>query len=53
MAIASDYPKLEIIVLDDCSQDRTAEIIRNFAHDGVRFIQSEDNKDNWLDKNKA
>src|SRR4029077_9013676 len=33
--LAGDYPKLEIIVLDDCSQDRTSEIIRRFAHDGV------------------
>ena len=31
--IASDYPKLEILVLDDCSQEkRTPEIIRQFAH---------------------
>jgi hypothetical protein len=37
--IANDYPKLEIIVLDDCSINRrTPEIIRSFAHDGVRFV---------------
>lgn len=52
--VASDYPKLEIIVLDDCSQNaRTPEIIREFAHDGVRFLGGEEPKDNWLAKNQA
>ncbi|TAH36737.1 glycosyltransferase [Candidatus Saccharibacteria bacterium] len=53
--IASDYPKLEIIVLDDCSVNRrTPEIIRGFAQDGVRFIQGgEPNEVNWLAKNHA
>lgn len=52
--IASDYPKLEIIVLDDRSQTkRTPEIIRSFAHDGVRFIQGEEPSDTWLPKNAA
>lgn len=52
--IASDYPKLEIIVLDDCSQNtRTPEIIRSFAHDGVRFLAGEATKEHWLAKNQA
>ncbi|HSW98708.1 MAG TPA: glycosyltransferase [Candidatus Saccharimonadales bacterium] len=52
--IASDYPKLEVIVLDDCSQTkRTSEIIRGFAHDGVRFVQGEEPSDTWLPKNQA
>jgi len=52
--IASDYPKLEILVLDDCSQNkRTPEIIRGFAHDGVRFIQGDEPSDVWLAKNQA
>ena len=52
--IASDYPKLEILVLDDCSQNRhTPEIIRSFAHAGVRFIQGRPTEDNWLAKNQA
>lgn len=51
---ASDYPKLEIIVLDDCSQNkRTPEIIRSFAHDGVHFLAGEVPGDNWLAKNFA
>ncbi len=52
--IASNYPKLEILVLDDCSQTkRTPEIIRSFAHDGVRFIEGGEPSDTWLPKNHA
>lgn len=52
--ISSDYPKLEILVLDDSSQNkRTPEIIRSFAHDGVIFIQGSEPEVNWLAKNQA
>lgn len=52
-AIGSDYPKLEILVLDDCSQDRTSQLVRSFAHDGVQFIQGETPAQGWLGKNQA
>lgn len=52
--IASDYPKLEIIALDDRSADRrTPEIIRGFAHDGVRFVQGDEAPFGVLPKNHA
>jgi glycosyl transferase family 2 len=51
--LASDYPKLEVIVLDDCSQDKTSQIIRSFAHDGVRFVLGDEPRPNWLAKNQA
>jgi hypothetical protein len=52
--IASDYPKLEILALDDRSQTRrTPEIIRAFAHDGVRFLQGREPAETWLPKNQA
>ncbi len=52
--IASTYPKLEILVLDDCSQNKhTPEIIRSFAHDGVRFVAGKIPPANWLAKNYA
>lgn len=51
--VASNYPKLEILVLDDDSQDTTAEIIRSFAQDGVRFVKWESIDGNWLSKNRA
>lgn len=51
---ASTYPKMEIIVLDDCSSNpRTAEILRDYAHDGVRFIRGSESEDRWLAKNHA
>lgn len=53
--VASNYPKLEIVVLDDCSAvRRTPEIIRSFAHSGVRFIQGTPPEETrWLAKNWA
>lgn len=52
--IASNYLKLEILVLDDCSQNKhTPEIIRGFAHDGVRFIAGKTPPPHWLAKNYA
>ncbi|MDZ7744968.1 MAG: glycosyltransferase family 2 protein [Candidatus Saccharibacteria bacterium] len=51
--LANNYPKLEILVLDDCSQDQTAAIIKDFAHDGVRFINGEEPAFGWLAKNQA
>jgi glycosyltransferase involved in cell wall biosynthesis len=52
--ISRTYPKLEILVLDDCSQDkRTPEIIRGFAHAGVRFISGSEPPKSWLAKNFA
>lgn len=51
--LASNYPKLEIIVLDDCSHDRTPDIIKGFAHDGVRFIKGAEPGEDWLAKNQA
>jgi glycosyltransferase involved in cell wall biosynthesis len=51
--LANNYPKLEVIVLDDCSGDDTPEIIKKFAHDGVRFVPGSAPKKRWLAKNQA
>lgn len=51
--LANNYPKLEIIVLDDCSHDKTAEVIKSFAHDGVRFVKGYEPGKRWLAKNQA
>lgn len=52
--VQSNYPKLEILVLDDNSQDRrTPEIIRGFAQQGVRFLAGEEPPRGWLAKNYA
>ena len=53
--VASDYPKLEIIVLDDHSSDkRTPETIRGFAEKGIRFVSGrQPDESRWLAKNYA
>ena len=51
--LASDYEKLEVLVLDDSSTDETPHIIRSFAHAGVRFIPGKPLPDGWLGKNHA
>ncbi len=51
---ASSYPKFEVLVLDDCSQNkRTPEIIRAFAQAGVRFLAGKAPPGQWLAKNYA
>lgn len=52
-ALDDEYPKLEILVYDDESQDKTADIIKQFAHDGVRFIKGSAIPEKWLAKNFA
>ncbi|MCL5112993.1 MAG: glycosyltransferase [Patescibacteria group bacterium] len=52
--IDCDYPKLEILVLDDCSSSpKTAQIIRQFSHDGVIFVQGNTPPKDFLAKNYA
>ncbi len=51
--IASDYEKLEVIVLDDSSVDDTSIIIKSFAHAGVRFVEGSPLPEGWLGKNHA
>ncbi len=51
--LASDYPKLEVLVLDDCSQDNTSEIIKGFAQKGVRWLAGDPPQHGWLAKNQA
>lgn len=51
--IASDYPKLEIIVLDDESRDETSILIKSYASSGIRFIEGKKLPSGWLGKNYA
>lgn len=52
-ALSTSYKKLEILVLDDCSHDKTPEVIKGYAHQGVRFINGKEPRDDWLAKNAA
>lgn len=51
--LASDYKKLEVVVLDDESVDNTSSLIRSFAKDGVRFVEGSTPPAGWLGKNYA
>jgi chlorobactene glucosyltransferase len=51
--LRSNYPKLEVLVLDDCSQANSSDIIRKFAHRGVRFIKGKVPPESWIAKNYA
>lgn len=51
--INNNYPKLEIIVLNDASNDKTSSLIKAFAHDGVRFVEGKALPSGWLGKNHA
>jgi glycosyltransferase involved in cell wall biosynthesis len=52
--LQNNYPKLEILVLDDCSQNkRTPDIIKQFAHDGAEFVEGGLPPEDWLAKNYA
>lgn len=51
--VASSYPKLEVVVLDDLSGDDTSVLIKSFAHAGVRFVEGAALPSGWLGKNHA
>lgn len=53
--LKSDYPHIEIIVLDDNSKDRTYPIIKEFSktHDSLRIIKGKKLPPGWNGKNWA
>lgn len=53
--IKQEYSNIEIIVFDDQSEDRTREIVKEFAATDtrIRLISSEDLPEGWLGKNYA
>lgn len=51
--VAQDYTPLEIIVLDDRSDDDTAARVARFAGRGVRLLAGEPLPDGWTGKNWA
>jgi cellulose synthase/poly-beta-1,6-N-acetylglucosamine synthase-like glycosyltransferase len=54
-SLAIDYPreKLQIIVISDASEDRTDEIVRSFAGEGVELLRMPDRSGKTLGLNEA
>ncbi|HTU71132.1 MAG TPA: glycosyltransferase [Candidatus Baltobacteraceae bacterium] len=50
--LAQDYPDLDVIVLDDCSEDRTAAIVARVAAEDprLRLIHGEPLPEGWVGK---
>lgn len=51
--VNSNYPKLEVIVLDDRSGDNTSALIKSFASEGIRFVEGAELPQGWHGKNHA
>jgi chlorobactene glucosyltransferase len=51
--LAQDWPNLEVIVLDDCSDDGTGEILRALADPRLRVIGGVPLPEGWVGKNWA
>jgi hypothetical protein len=53
--LRSDHPEFEIVVMDDASEDRTAEVVRQFAATDprVRLVQSAELPEGWNGKQHA
>lgn len=51
-SLLQDWEKVEVIVLDDRSTDRTSELLASFSdrHPGLRVIQGLERPDGWLGK---
>jgi succinoglycan biosynthesis protein ExoO len=43
-ALAQRGVSVEVVVADDCSTDRTAEVVRRYRNDGVRVVKLEENR---------
>lgn len=50
--LMQDYPSIEIIVLNDQSRDRTAEVLNRYNHN-IKIVNGQPLPDNWLGKNWA
>ena len=51
--LGSDYEKMEVLVLDDCSTDGTGSLMSFYAKSGVRFISGVEPPLGWLGQNWA
>ena len=48
--LAQDYPNFDVIVSDNCSDDNTADIVREYKKQGVQYYFNP-KLEEWVDKN--
>ena len=51
--VRQDYPRYEIIVVNDASTDNTATIVQSYANEGVRLVSIDGPPKGWTGKNYA
>lgn len=51
--IAQTYKDWELIVVDDCSTDRTAEIVKSFAEKRIKYLKNDKNSGAAVSRNRA
>ncbi len=51
--LAQTYTAWELLIVDDCSTDNTAEVVDNYADSRIRYMRNEQNKGAALSRNKA
>ena len=47
------YPKWELLIVDDCSTDKTVEIIKSFKDERIKFFENDKNSGAAVSRNKA
>ncbi len=50
MLLAQEYPEFEVLVLDDCSTDNTATVLRSMSDPRLRVIRGKELPEGWLGK---
>ncbi len=51
--VHQNYPRYEVIVVDDASTDNTAAIVQEYAEDDVRLVSIDGPPEGWTGKNYA
>lgn len=51
--ICQSYPNWELIIVDDCSLDKTIDIVRSYSNDRIILLQNEINKGPAYSRNRA